>query len=195
MKLNDLFYQRGNVVRIARELLGKGLFTMEKGAITGGIIVETEAYSSRERGCHAYQNRMTPRNEVMFGAGGYAYVYLCYGIHNLFNVVTNNKGKAEAVLIRALEPTVGINLMINRLNAKDKTRITSGPGKLTRALGIDRSLNGLNLGSNRLWLEDIGKAMRKSDIVSGKRIGIDYAGKDALLPLRFTVKNSQWISK
>ena len=195
MKLDDLFYQRTEVVRIARDLLGKGLFTQENGVMTGGVIVETEAYSYTERGCHAYQNRMTPRNEVMFEAGGHAYVYLCYGIHNLFNVVTNREGKADAVLIRALEPTKGIDLMISRLNAKNKTRITSGPSKLSRALGIDRTLNGVSLGSKCLWIEDLGRPIRKSEITSSQRIGIDYAGEDALLPWRFTVKNSQWISK
>ena len=195
MKLDDLFYQRSDVVRIARDLLGKGLFTQENGVMTGGVIVETEAYSYTEQGCHAYQNRMTRRNKVMFGEGGHAYVYLCYGIHNLFNVVTNREGKADAVLIRALEPIKGIELMISRLNVKNKTRITSGPGNLTRALGIDRRLNGVRLGSNCLWIEDLGWPIRKSEITSSQRIGIDYAGEDALLPWRFTLKNSQWISK
>ena len=195
MKIEESFYQRGDVVRIAKELLGKGLFTMNRGVITGGIIVETEAYSSTERGSHAFNNRMTLRNEVMFTAGGHAYVYLCYGIHNLFNVVTNQYGKADAVLIRALEPIDGITLMIRRMKAKNEKRITSGPGKLTKALGIDRRLNGENLWSRRLWLEDIGVTFKKSEIVSSPRIGIDYAGQDALLPWRFSVKANSWVSK
>ncbi len=195
MKLDELFYQRRDVVRIARDLLGKGLFTQEKGTRTGGIIVETEAYSYTERGCHAYQNRMTHRNEVMFGAGGHAYVYLCYGIHHLFNVVTNRKGKADAVLIRALEPTDGIDLMMSRLHLKNQNRITSGPGKLTRALGIDRNFNGVGLGSDHLWIEDVGIKVPKNEITASPRIGIDYAGQDALLPWRFRVKDNEWTSK
>ena len=195
MKIEESFYQRRDVVGIAKELFGKVLFTKIKGIVTGGMIVETEAYSNLERGCHAYQNRMTPRNEVMFKAGGHAYVYLCYGIHHLFNVVTNQDGQAEAVLVRALEPIKGIDLMIRRMGAKNEKRITSGPGKLTKAMGIDRSLNGENLWSRHLWLEDVGFTIKKSEIVSSPRIGIDYAGQDALLPWRFTVKNNSWVSK
>ena len=195
MKLNQSFYQRNNVTKIARELLGKGLFTRFAGKTTGGIIVETEAYSNSERGCHAYQNRITRRNEIMFGKGGHAYVYLCYGIHNLFNVVTNDEGEADAVLIRALEPLVGVQSMMKRMNAKSERRITSGPGKLTKALGIDRSFNGDPLWSKHLWLEDMGQFIPAGDIVRSPRIGIDYAGKDVLLPWRFTVKGNSWLSK
>ena len=104
MKLAESFYQRANVVKIARELIGKGLFTQINGVTTGGIIVETEAYSWKERGCHAYGARKTTRNAIMFEKGGHSYVYLCYGMHNLFNVVTNNTNVADAVLIRAIEP-------------------------------------------------------------------------------------------
>lgn len=195
MILDTSFYQRSNVVSIARELVGKCLFTRKQGKTTGGIIVETEAYSCQERGCHAYQGRMTPRNAVMFRDGGRAYVYLCYGIHNLFNVVTNREGEADAVLIRALEPVEGISLMMKRMNAKKEMRITSGPGKLTRAMAIDRELNGDLLWSKHLWIEDTGNRIRPGDIEAGPRIGIDYAGEDALLPWRFTVKGSTWISK
>lgn len=195
MFLDPSFYQGNSVVRIARGLLGKGLFTKQRGKTTGGLIVETEAYSPLERGSHAYQNKMTARNEVMFGEGGYAYVYLCYGIHNLFNVVTNAEGEADAILIRALEPTQGIELMMGRMNTTIEKRITSGPGKLTKALGIDRSMNGMKLDSKHLWLEDIGRKVKQNEIISGTRIGIAYAGKDALLPWRFTLKNNLWISK
>ncbi len=194
MVLNEAFYRRSSVIRIAQELLGKGLFTKINGKITSGRIVETEAYSWKERGCHAYNNRMTARNEVMFGNGGQAYVYLCYGIHHLFNVVTNRDGKADAVLIRALEPMEGIDEMSKRTGKPTTNRITSGPGKLTRALGIDRSHNGTPLISNNLWLSDIGFSVPKKEIVSGPRIGIDYAGPDALLPWRFTIADSPWIT-
>jgi DNA-3-methyladenine glycosylase len=195
MKLNPSFYQRNLVVDVAKDLIGKGLFLSTCGKISGGIIVETEAYSHKERGCHAYQNRKTARNEVMFREGGYAYVYLCYGIHHLFNVVTNSEGEADAVLIRALQPLKGQEHMMKRMNVTTEKKITSGPGKLTKALGIDRSYNGHFLGSRQLWLEDIGMKIKATEIASSQRIGIDYAGKDALLPWRFTLKGNSWLSK
>ncbi|MFO0268296.1 MAG: DNA-3-methyladenine glycosylase, partial [Cyclobacteriaceae bacterium] len=141
--LPESFYRRKNVLAIARGLLGKTLVTKINGQVTAGWVVETEAYSWRERGCHAYGNRRTARNEVMFGPGGHAYVYLCYGIHHLFNVVTNEEERAEAILVRALEPVEGAEVMMKRLNAVRTARLTSGPGKLTRALGISRQHNGI----------------------------------------------------
>ena len=193
--LKESFYQRNNVVSIARELLGKCLFTKFGGKTTGGMIVETEAYSYREKGCHAYQNRMTLRNKVMFSNGGLAYVYLCYGIHHLFNVVTNLEGEADAVLIRALEPIQGLEVMMKRMQTHSPKRITAGPGKLTKALGIDRKHNGMELRSDNLWIADTGKVIKRKEIVSSRRIGIDYAGKDALLPWRFSLQDNPWISK
>src|SRR5688572_9167275 len=140
MKLNEDFYQRNNVVKIARDLLGKTLFTRIDGVLTGGTIVETEAYSWKERGCHAYGARKTQRNAVMFSEGGYAYVYMCYGIHYLFNVVTNRQDTPEAVLVRAVEPLHGVDQMkIRRSIFENDLHLTSGPGKLTKALGIGRS--------------------------------------------------------
>ena len=159
------------------------------------MIVETEAYSRKERGCHAFENKMTQRNQVMFKAGGHAYVYLCYGIHNLFNVVTNDEGEADAVLIRALEPIHGIQSMMKRMNTSSQKRITSGPGKLTKAMGIDRSLNGETLWSKHLWLEDAGKVVGAKEIIKSERVGIDYAGLDALLLWRFKLKDNLWVSK
>ena len=195
MLLKEDFYCRRSVATIARELLGKGLFTNISGITTGGTIVETEAYSWKEKGCHAYQNRKTARNEVMFEKGGLAYVYLCYGIHHLFNVVTNKVGRAEAVLIRALQPVEGAREMMKRTGSSMENRITSGPGKLTRALGIDRRNNGHALQSDKLWIEDLGTVVKKSEIGTSPRIGIDYAGTDALLPWRFTLKDNSWITK
>jgi DNA-3-methyladenine glycosylase len=110
-KLKPDFYRRSDVVKIARELLGKALFTRIDNVVTGGLIVETEAYSWKERGCHAYQKRKTARNAIMFEDGGYSYVYLCYGMHHLFNVVTNKQGIPDAVLIRALQPIHGLEEM------------------------------------------------------------------------------------
>lgn len=196
MRLEPGFYERSDVVKIARELLGRALFTHVEGVTSGGIIVETEAYSWKERGCHAFGGKMTPRNEVMFRSGGHAYVYLCYGIHNLFNVVTNREGLADAVLIRAIEPLAGIDAMNERRGkVENPFQLTSGPGKLTKALGIDRSFNGKFLLNNEVWIEDVGEKLKSKHIVTSKRIGIDYAGEDAKLPWRFVVKGNSWISK
>jgi DNA-3-methyladenine glycosylase len=196
MKLTDSFYQRTDVVKIARELLGKVLFTNVNGIITAGIIVETEAYSWQEKGCHAYGSKKTNRNAVMFERGGHAYVYLCYGMHYLFNIVTNEPSVPEAVLIRALQPLHGIDEMsLRRGKLKNNFHLTSGPGKLTKALGIDRKLNGKFLLDDEVWVEDLGRRISNRQIEATPRIGIDYAGEDALLPWRFTVKGNDWISK
>src|SRR6478735_1743026 len=133
MKLPESFYIRSNVTTIARQLLGKVLATKINGEVTSGVIVETEAYSETERGSHAFRG-MTKRNEVMFGQGGTVYVYLCYGVHEMFNVVTNREKRADAILIRALEPLAGVETMLKRINKSSPARITSGPGKLTKAL-------------------------------------------------------------
>ena len=196
MKLNEAFYQRRDVTKIARELLGKVLFTQIDGVLTAGTIVETEAYSWQERGCHAFGARKTPRNAVMFKEGGIAYVYLCYGIHYLFNVVTNGVDVPEAVLIRALQPVSGLEEMkLRRAMFNRDIHLTSGPGKLTRALGIGRSFNGKSLLDDEIWIEDVGMKVASKNIVSSERIGIDYAGEDARLPWRFTIKGNAWVSK
>jgi len=196
MKLPRHYYRRPEVVEIAQDLLGKVLFTNVEGVVTGGFIVETEAYSWRERGCHAFDKRQTARNAVMFGDAGVAYVYLCYGIHYLFNVVTNVPSEPEAVLIRAIEPFEGIHLMQARRGLQSVTHhLTSGPGKLTKALGIDRSFNGKLLTNDEVWIEDIGREIVQSQIQASPRIGIDYAGEDALLPWRFTIKGNPWVSR
>lgn len=196
MKLADSFYQRKDVVKIARELLGKVLFTNVNGMVTAGMIVETEAYSWKEKGCHAYGSKKTQRNAVMFEKGGFTYVYLCYGMHHLFNIVTNEPGVAEAVLIRAVQPVQGLDeMLLRRGKLKNKLHLTSGPGKLTKALGIDRKLNGKFLLGDEVWVEDLQTKISPRNIVASPRIGIDYAGEDALLPWRFTVKGNEWVSK
>jgi DNA-3-methyladenine glycosylase len=129
----------------------------------------------------------------MFEAGGVAYVYLCYGIHHLFNIVTNVNGIADAVLIRAIEPLTGEEHMLRRMKVKSPRRISSGPGKLAKAMGIDRSFNGKYLGSDDVWVEDAGIMVNKIKV--NKRIGLDYAGRDALLPWRFTIQGNAWVSK
>lgn len=195
MKLEASYYQGNNVKSIAKDLLGKVLYSRIHNSITSGIIVETEAYSYSEKGCHAYNYLRTNRTEVMFNTGGVAYVYLCYGIHHLFNIVTNKEDEPEAVLIRALEPLAGQEMMMKRMKYNHIRKITSGPGKLTKALGIDRRLNGKLLTNNEIWLEDHGIKFAKCDIVSAKRVGIEYAGDDAKLPWRFYVKDNPWISR
>ncbi len=195
MKLQPSFYYRKSVTTIARDLLGKALITNVKGQVSSGIIVETEAYSWKERGCHAYNGRKTQRNEVMFDAGGKAYVYLCYGMHHLFNVVTNREGIAEAVLIRAVEPLQGMEIMFERRGDVPVHQLTSGPGKLTRALGIDRSWNGKVLWNDEVWIEDIGRKVFGKQLKVSKRIGIDYAGEDVNLLWRFSIRDNKWVSR
>ncbi|MEO5979508.1 MAG: DNA-3-methyladenine glycosylase [Chryseolinea sp.] len=196
MKLTESFYRRTNVVKIARDLLGKVLYTSINGIITGGMIVETEAYSWKERGSHAYGAKKTERNSIMFAEGGHSYVYLCYGIHHLFNVVTNTTDTAEAVLVRALQPITGEDFMLERRGKiQHNIHLTSGPGKLTKALGIDRKWNGKYLLDNDIWIEDLGEKVSNKAIDATPRIGIDYAGEDAKLPWRFTIRNNPWISK
>src|ERR1700756_2690230 len=197
MKLPESFYTHGNVVQISRDLLGKYLFTSINGITTGGYIVETEAYNGIiDRASHAFGNRKTPRTNVMFGHGGIAYVYLCYGIHEMFNIVTLVEGEPHAILIRAIEPTEGIGEMLLRRNMSVlKPNITSGPGSVAKALGISRAINAISLQSDTLWLEDRGLSFKDEEVAAVPRVGVDYAGEDALLPYRFYVKGNKYVSK
>lgn len=188
MILSKPFYTRPDVVQIARDLIGKYLFTQFEEGITGGIITETEAYEgATDRASHAFGNRRTARTEVMFAEGGVAYVYLCYGIHSLFNIVTNVKDIPHAVLIRGIHPVEGLDIMLKRAG-KDKIvrGFGSGPGKVSKLLGIHYSHSGLDLQGDKIWVEDRGLELAKQ-IISGVRIGVDYAGEDALLPYRFRI--------
>lgn len=194
MRTDPSFFLHDDVTSVAKGLLGKYLFTRVRGKVTAGMIVETEAYSPQEKGSHAFGFRRTRRNDRMYGEGGTAYVYLCYGIHHMFNVVTNVKDVPDAVLVRALEPLEGQALMMKRLKAADEKRITSGPGKLAKAMAIDLTMNGTSLQSAKVWIEE-GKLFSPKEIVSGPRVGIDYAGKDASLPWRFRVKGNLWVSR
>ena len=193
-KISASFYQEEDVVSIAKSLLGKFLCTLVDKKLTKGKIVETEAYSYLEKGCHAYSQRKTKRTAPMFENGGISYVYLCYGVHSLFNIVTNKEGFAEAVLIRAVEPTQGIEYMFDRRNISQLKALSSGPGKLTKALGISLDHDGIDLNGDNIWLEE-GTSIEEKNIVCSERIGIDYAGKDALLPWRFYIKDNDCISK
>ena len=182
------FYLRDDVVQIARDLLGKRVCTHIDGITTGGLIIETESYRGAEdRASHAYGNRRTARTEVMFQTGGVAYVYICYGIHHLLNVVTNRKDIPHAVLIRALLPTHGAQEMIKR--RKGKKPLANGPGTLTEALGITKEWNGRCLNSSSIWIEESDILISEDQIISSKRIGVDYAGEDALLPWRFCLSS------
>jgi DNA-3-methyladenine glycosylase len=184
------FYQREDVVQIARELLGKLLLTKINNQLTGGIIIETEAYKGAEdRACHAYNYRRTKRNEAMYQNGGIAYVYLCYGIHYLFNVVTHAKEVPHAVLIRAIFPTIGIETMLKRRKKNFlNPQLTSGPGSVCQALSIDLSHNTISLNSSDIWITHSDIQVNQTQISQGPRIGVDYAGQDALLPWRFKLE-------
>jgi len=197
MKLPESFYLSNNVVDIARNLIGKYLFTRINGMITGGYIVETEAYNGVvDKASHAYGNRLTPRTQTMFAQGGVAYVYLCYGIHEMLNVVTSVEGQPHAVLIRAVNPTAGLDEMLYRRNmAVVKPNITAGPGSVGKALGISRKLNGLSFQSDELWIEDQGLTFADEQIAAVPRVGVAYAAEDALLPYRFYVKGNVYVSK
>lgn len=197
MKLAESYYLSPNVVGIAKSLIGKYLFTRIDGLVTGGYIVETEAYNGIvDKASHAYGNRLTPRTSTMFEQGGIAYIYLCYGIHEMLNVVTSVGGQPHAVLIRAIQPTVGLDVMQARRNmAIIKPNITRGPGSVAKALGISRKINGISLQSDTLWIEDQGLIIPDEEIAAAPRIGVDYAGDDALLPYRFYVKRNVYVSK
>lgn len=189
MKLTPDFYMRDDVVRVAKELLGKVLYTKFNGKITAGIITETEAYAGiKDRASHAYNNRRTKRTEVMYAPGGTAYVYLCYGIHNLFNVVTNQKDVPHAVLVRGIKPFAGIETIRKRRGSSSEIITCNGPGTVSQALGIITAHTGIDLNGNVIWIEDKGIKIRPGDIIKNPRIGVDYAGADALLPYRFTIK-------
>jgi DNA-3-methyladenine glycosylase len=191
------FYKRPDVVQISRELIGKYLFTYIDGVKTGGMIVETEAYSGyQDRACHAHLGRRTSRTEIMFQEGGLAYVYLIYGMYNLFNIVTNQEGNADAVLIRAIQPTEGIEWMLERRSLTNAAyRLTAGPGVMSQALGIERKHYGLSLDGDTIWLEDRNVMLAKNSLQARPRVGVAYAEEDALLPWRFNIKDNPWISK
>jgi len=197
MILGAEFYLRNNVTIVARELLGKLLVTNIDGQKTSGIITETEAYQGVvDKASHAYGGKLTNRTEVMYRPGGFAYVYLCYGIHSLFNVVTNRKDIPHAVLIRSIAPFEGIEHMLARarkgINAKN---IGVGPGKVSKLLGINYGLTGQRLTLDfinkskqkelTIWIEDLNENPKKSEIEMSPRIGVDYAGDDALLTYRY----------
>ena len=197
-RLPKSFYQRFDVEKISKELLGKYLVTQFDGFITSGMIVETEAYRGPDdKACHAHLNRFTKRTQVMFEPGGVAYIYLCYGIHHLFNVVTAGSGEPHAVLIRAIQPEEGIDTMLERRNKpKPMPSLTAGPGILSQALGIRKQYSGISLveKSSPIWIEDRGTIIAEKDIVASPRVGVDYAEECALWDWRYRIKGSKWTS-
>ncbi len=197
MKLDVDFYRVKEVLSIARNLLGKYLFTNINGEISGGFIVETEAYNGiTDKASHAYGNRKTNRTQTMYQTGGVAYVYLCYGIHEMLNVVTSVEGEPHAVLIRAINPTEGIDLMLERRKmASLKNNLTAGPGSVAKALGISRKMNTFSFQSEEIWIEDCGLVLPEEQIAAVPRVGVAYAKEDALLPYRFYIKGNPYVSK
>ena len=194
----ESFYVQSDVVSLSRSLLGKYLYTDIGGKYCGGKIVETEAYSHiNDKACHSHLQKRTNRTKVMFRRGGVAYVYKVYGIHDLFNIITNEEEKADAVLVRAIEPTEGLEYMMERRKIDSVSyRLTAGPGVLSQALGISREQYGLPLTTGEfIWLEDRGEEVTENDVIASPRVGIDYAGEDALLPWRFRIKSNPWTSK
>ncbi|MDQ1856407.1 DNA-3-methyladenine glycosylase [Chryseobacterium sp. WLY505] len=197
MKLPLSYYSNQDVLFLAQDLLGKILYTEINGETTAGIIVETEAYFGvKDKASHAYGGRRTDRTETLYSHGGVSYVYLCYGIHHLFNVVTSVENDPHAVLVRAVEPLIGKEIMELRRNMPaSKPAISAGPGSAAKALGIDRSLNRKDLSGHEIWIEDQGISYTPDEIAAGPRIGVAYAQEDALLPWRFFVKGNKYVSK
>lgn len=195
-KLNNSFYHRNDVTKIARELLGKILVTFFDNVLTAARIVETEAYKGViDKASHAYGNRRTNRTEVMYANGGRAYVYLCYGIHHLFNVVTNVQDVPHAILIRAAEPLTGIeDMLIRTKKTKADYTLTKGPGNVSKALGIYKHHTAMELTGEHIFIADDGYKVPKQSIVATPRIGVDYAAEDALLPYRFIIKDNPYVS-
>jgi len=196
MKLPLGFYLRENTLEIARGLLGKLLVVPDKkGKRVSGMIVETEAYLGEiDKGAHSYGGRRTARNEITYAEGGHVYVFFVYGMYYQLNFVTGPVEHPHVCLIRAVEPVEGIEIMRKRRGEMPDKNLTSGPGKLCIAFGIDRSLNGEHLLGDRIWVEEY-KNFKSDEIATGKRIGIDYAEEFAEVPWRFWVKGNPYVSK
>lgn len=197
-KLPHSFYLQEDVVDISKQLLGKYLLTNINGeGITGGMIVETEAYAGViDKASHAYNGKFTPRTQTMYSEGGIGYVYLIYGFYHLFNIVTNQHGIPHAILIRAIQPLEGIDIMMKRRKADVvSTKISSGPGLLSQALGITKAQNGIDLTGEEVWVEDRGIKILKKEIIASPRVNVGYAEEHAQLPWRFRIKGNSWVSK
>ncbi len=190
------FYNRKDVVLIAKELIGKIVVTNFHNVITSGRIVETEAYAGlTDKASHAFGGRRTARNEHMYATAATAYVYICYGMHQMLNIVTNDKEVPDAILIRAVEPLEGIEAMLKRTGKKtlDKT-LTRGPGNVGKALGIFKSHSGKYLLDDEIYILKDNFDVKNCQIGISKRIGVESAGSDSLLPYRFYIKGNKYVS-
>ena len=196
MRLNRDFFSRPDTLRIARDLLGKLLVVPDaEGTRVSGMIVETEAYLGEiDKAAHSYGGRRTARNEITYAEGGHVYVFFVYGMYYQLNLVTGVAGHPHVVLIRAVEPVEGIEIMRERRGEMKDTNLTSGPGKLCIALDITRDLNGEDLMGDRIWVEEY-RRFKKSEISSGPRVGIDYAEEFVELPWRFWIKDNKFVSR
>ncbi len=198
-RLSRSFFIRTDVVHIAQELLGKVLVTDFGEGQSSGVIVETEAYRAPEdQASHAANNRRTRRTETMYAPGGHCYIYLIYGMHHLFNVVTGPVDTAHAVLIRAIQPLENVALMMHRRGMTTvKTQLSAGPGVLSKALGLSTDMDAIDMlqVDSSIWLEDRGYLIHQDQIKIGTRVGVAYAGEDALLPWRFSIKDNPWVSR
>ncbi len=195
-KLTLDFYSRKDVVSIARELLGKIVVTQFNGKVTSGRIVEVEAYIAlTDKASHSFAGRRTSRNEHMYAAAGTAYVYICYGMHQMFNIVTNEKDIPDAVLVRAIEPLQGIDIMLQRTGKiKADYTLTKGPGNVGKALGIFKHHSGFYLLDDEIYLLDDEFNLEEHLIGTSGRIGVASAGADALLPYRFYICGNKYVS-
>jgi DNA-3-methyladenine glycosylase len=195
-KLTRKFYTRTDTLEVARDLLGKVLVVpSETGERVSGIIVETEAYlGAEDKAAHSYNNRRTKRTETMFAVGGTVYIFFIYGMYFQFNIVAGEIDTPHAILIRAVQPLENIEIMRGRRGKMADKNLTSGPGKLCIALGIDRKFNNADLTGNEIWLEE-GEKFSTESIACGKRIGIDYAEEYAEKPWRFWVKDNPFVSR
>ncbi|AMJ67218.1 DNA-3-methyladenine glycosylase [Hymenobacter sp. PAMC 26628] len=197
MKLGLEFYQRPDVLQIARELLGKHLYTNVDGVITAGRVVETEAYRHEgDNSMTMHLQRKHQQASALYVPGGHAYIYTVYDRHALFNIATHDATHPDTVLIRAVEPLVGIEEMLRRRGLGAPARsLTAGPGVLTQALGITPALSGTALDGSVLWFEDHGETVTDADVLASARVGLAYAGAEAAaLPWRFRISGSQWTS-
>lgn len=196
MKLPKEFYTREDTLTIAKELLGKYIFTNINDVVTGGIIVETEAYlGPLDEGSHAFNNKRSMKNDAMYLEGGIVYMYICYGIHDMLNIVTGPIDTSHAILIRALEPIIGIQTMMNRRNNSSIKKLCNGPGVLSQALGLNKSYNKLNLNSSEIWIEDKGLQIKEENIKATARIGLGCKEPYLSTPWRFIIKDNPYISR
>ncbi|HEY0898363.1 MAG TPA: DNA-3-methyladenine glycosylase [Sphingobacteriaceae bacterium] len=196
-KLPQSYFLSDDVVHLAKDLIGKYLFVNTEDVVTGGIIVETEAYKGPEDvGSHAYNHRRTNRNDIMYSAGGVVYMYICYGIHDMLNIVTGPENTAHAILIRAIQPTEGLDVMRERRKVRNEdSRLCRGPGALAKALALKKVHNGISLQDNEIWIEDRGPRFQESELIAGPRIGLNISEPYKSIPWRFYVKGNPHVSR